>query len=148
MVKSKATAEKRMARNIVGAGASLKEGFEEAENPVDKLVRMGEDGVKRQVAGVQEAARKGKQLQGLKKAQARGSWIASKDRAASHFEERGADMVAHAMETYDGRAKCLEDAKKALEKEPRTTRAQREAYGVKYRTLTAECMDKLYGRTA
>lgn len=146
MVKSKAVAMARMARNIVGAGASMKEGFDEAEDPV-KILLADPLLEAKVLAGVQEANRKGKMRKGLLIADARGSWKASKDRAAAHFEERGADMVAHAGETYDARAECIETVKAALKKEPRTTKAQRIAYGAKFQDAIGTCIDKIYGRT-
>jgi len=147
MVKSRATAEARMRRNIVGAGETLKEGFAEAADPVDVLL-ADPDMEKKHQAGVAEAHRKGKMRKGLQIAKERGSWKASSSRAGSHFEERAEDMVNHAMETYDARAKCIEDVKVALKKEPRTTRDQRIAYGAKVQKAVGECIDKIYGRTS
>jgi len=147
MVKSRAVAEARMRRNIVGAGESLKEGFAEAKDPV-KVLLADPDMEKKHQAGVAEAHRKGKMRKGLQIAEARGSWKDSADRAGAHFEERSEDMVVHSMETYDARGKCIDDAKESLKKEPRTTRAQRIAYGAKVQAAVGECIDKIYGRTA
>ena len=145
MVKSKEVAERRMRERVSTAGAYLKEGFEEAEDPIDVLLKDPEKFAKKLVDGLTEAIRKGKFTAGLKTAKDRDAWKKSKDRAGAHYEERADEMVAHAMEGYDERAKCIEEAKKAIAGMPSATRAQRIARSAKYQEVMGECMDRVRG---
>jgi len=145
MVKSKEVAERRMRERVSTAGSYLKEGFEEAVDPIEVILRDPDGFAKKLVDGLVEAIRKGKYTVGLKTAKDRDAWKGSSDRAARHYEERADDMVAHAMEGYDERAKCIEEAKKAIEKMPSATRAQRIARSAKYQEVMGECMDRVKG---
>lgn len=146
MVKSKAVAERRMKDRVATAAPYLKEGFEEAEDPIDVLLKNPEEYAKKLLAGVTEAIRRGEYKIGLETAKKRNSWKESTERAGRHYEERADDMVKHAMEDYDDRAKCLEEAKKAISDMPKATRAQRIARSAKHQEVVGACMDKVKGR--
>lgn len=148
MVKSKSYAEKKMKDRVSTAGGYLKEGMEEAEDPIDVLLKDPEGFAKRLVENLTEAIRRGKYAGGLKTAKDRDAWKKAIPRAGAHFEERADEMVEHAMEDYDDRAKCIESAQKGVSKLPTKTRAQRIAKSGKYQELMGECMDKVKGRTA
>lgn len=146
MVKSKTVAERRMTDRVRTAAPYLMEGFDEAEDPIDVLLKDPDEFAKRLIAGVTEAIRRGDYKIGLEKAKARNAWKGSKERAGSHYEERVEDMVKHAMEDYDERATCIESAKKGIAAMPKATRAQRIARSSKYQELMGVCMDKVKGR--
>jgi len=145
MVKSRGAVERKMTERVSNAGTYLREGMDEAEDPVDVLLRDIAGNEKKLTDGVLEAVRRGKFKAGLETAKARGSWDKSKDRAAAHYEERAADMVSHAMEGYDERKTCIEAAQKALEAMPKATRAQRIARSAKYQEVMGACMDRVRG---
>ena len=147
MVKSKAYAEKKMRDRVSTAGPYLREGMEEAEDPIDVLLKDPEVFAKRLVENLTESIRRGKYKGGLETAKLRDAWKKAIPRAGSHFEERADEMVAHAMEDYDDRAKCLEHAKAATKDMPTKTRALRIAKGAKHQELMGACMDKVKGRT-
>jgi len=148
MVKSKAKAEEKMRDRVSTAGKYLKEGLDEAPNPIDILLKDYDAKAKALLAGLAESIRTGKHKIGLEVAKKRGSWAASHDRAASHFEERTEDMVTHAMEDYDVRAGCIEKAKAAIAGMVKTTRANRIARSAKYQEEMGKCMDAAKGRKA
>lgn len=145
MVKSKAAVERKMRERVSSAGQYLKEGMDEAPDPVDVLLSDVAGNEKKLVDGVAEAIRRGKYKAGLETAKARGSWNKSKDRAAAHYEERAEDMVAHSMEGYDERAQCIETAKASVKNMPTTTRDQRIAKGAAYAKAMGACMDRVKG---
>lgn len=146
MVKSKAYAEKKMKDRVSTAGIYLREGMEEAEDPIDVLLKNPEGYAKRLIENLSEALRRGKFKGGLETAKARNAWKGAIDRAGAHFEERADDMVDHAMEDYDVRAKCIEEAQKGIFDMPTKTRANRIARSGKYQELMGACMDKAKGR--
>ena len=146
MVKSKAYAEKKMKDRVSTAGPYLKEGMEEGEDPIDVLLKDPETFAKRLVENLTEAIRRGKYKGGLETAKARDAYTKAIPRAASHFEERAEDMVAHAMEDYDERAKCIEEAQKGIKAMPTKTRTNRIAKSAKYQELMGGCMDRVKGR--
>ena len=145
MVKSRSAVERKMRDRVSTAGTYLKEGMAEAEDPVDVLLKDVAGNEKKLVDGVAEAVRRGKYKAGLETAKARDSWGKSHDRAASHYEERADDMVAHSMEGYDERKTCIESAQAALKAMPKTTRAQRIARSAKYQEVMGSCMDRVRG---
>ena len=147
MVKSKSAAEEKMKDRVSTAGKYVKEGMEEAEDPIDILLKDADKFAKRLVENLIESIRRGKYKGGLTTAKARDSWKKAIPRAAAHFEERTDDMVAHAMEDYEDRAKCIEIAKAATKDMPTKTRALRIAKGAKHQELMGACMDKVKGRT-
>lgn len=146
MVKSKAAAEKKMKDRVSTAGPYLKEGMDEAEDPIDVLLKNPDKYAKALIAGLTEAIRRGDFKLGLETAKARNAWRNAIPRAGAHYEERAEDMTAHAMEDYDERAKCIDEAKKAIDSLPKATRTQRIARSAKYQELMGECMDRVKGR--
>ena len=146
MVKSKSRVEQKMRERVRTAGSELKAGMMEGPDPIDIALKDPAAHVKKMQDGLAEAARRGKIEGGLKKAKERNAWKGSIDRAASHYEESADRMVDHAMEDYDARAGAIERAKQKVSGMPRTTRAQRIAYGAAYAQALGEEMDKLYGR--
>lgn len=147
MVKSKEAAEKKMKDRVSTAGKYLTEALEEAPDPLDIILKDPEGHVKKMQAGLAEAARTGKIIEGVKTAQKRGSWKDSLTRAGAHYEERTEDMVEHSMEDYDIRAGCITTAKKAIESMPKASRTQRIARSAKYQEEMGKCMDRAKGRT-
>jgi len=95
--------------------------------------------------GIVEAIRKGKWQLGIKVAKGRDSWKKAIDTAGAHYGDKVDVAVEHAMEDYDTRKKCIEEAKKAIEGMPSTTRAQRIARSAKYQEVMGECMDRAKG---
>lgn len=146
MVKSKAAAERKMKDRVSTAGPYLKEGMEEAEDPIDVLLKDPEKYAKALIAGLTEAIRRGDYKLGLETAKGRDAWKKAIPRAGTHYEERADDMTAHAMEDYDQRASCIEEAKKGIDAMPKATRAQRIARSAKYQELMGVCMDRVKGR--
>lgn len=146
MVKSKEVAERRMRERVSTAAPYLVEGFDEATDPLDVLLKDPEGYTKAMVAGLTEAIRKGQVKIGWEKAKERNAWKGSKERAGRHYEERVDEMVKHAMEDYDVRAKCIEEAKKGIADMPKATRAQKIARSAKYQELMGACMDRAKGR--
>jgi len=145
MVKSKAAVTRKMRDRVSGAGTYLKEGMEEAPDPVDTILSDIAGNEKKLQDGLNEAIRRGTYKAGLERAKARGSWKKSLDRAGAHYEERASDMVDHAMEGYDERASCIENAKSAIASMPKATRAQRIARSAKYQEVMGSCMDRVRG---
>lgn len=146
MVKSKAAAEAKMRENVRVAGRWLADAMEEADDPIDVILKDPDAYAKKLADGVVEAIRRGDYKVGLETAKKRNAWRASKDRASTHYEERADDMVKHAMEDYDERKKCIEAAKAAIAGMPKATRAQRIARSAKYQEEMGSCMDKVKGR--
>lgn len=146
MVKSKAAAEKKMRDRVSTAGPYLQEGMTEAEDPIDVLLKDPEGNAAKLIAGLQDAIKRGQYKIGLLTAKNRDAWKSAIPRAGAHFEERAVDMVNHAMEDYDVRAKCIEEAQKAIGTMSKATRAQRIARSAKYQELMGVCMDKAKGR--
>jgi hypothetical protein len=146
MVKSKARVEAKMKERVRTAGSELKAGMLEGPDPIDIALKDPAAHAKKMQDGLNEAIRRGKVEGGLKKAKERNSWKNSIDRAASNYEGAADRMVAHAMEDYDARAAAIERAKAKVAGMPRTTRAQRIAYGAAYAQAVGEEMDRLYGR--
>lgn len=146
MVKSEEAARRKMEDRVSTAGKYLKEALAEAEDPLDIILKDPEGHVKKMLAGLTEAARRGAIIEGIKVAKARNSWAESHDRAGAHYEERTADMVLHAMEDYPVRKACIESSKKVSDAMPKATRAQRIARSAKYQELMGACMDKAKGR--
>lgn len=135
-----------MLDRVGSAGKYLKQGMDAAEDPIDVLLKDPEAAQKKLLDGQAEAARRGSYVAGLKKAKGRNAWQNSKERAASHYEERKDDMVDHAMDSYDARAAAIERAQAATKDMPTTTRAQRIAKSAKYQTVVGEEFDKVFGR--
>lgn len=146
MVKSKAYAEKKMKDRVSTAGPYLKEGMEEAEDPIDVLLKDPEGFAKRLVENLMEAVRRGKYKGGLETAKDRNAWKKAIPRAGAHFEERADEMVEHAMEDYDDRSKCIEESQKGIKDMSTKTRTNRIAKSAKYQELMGACMDKVKGR--
>jgi len=146
MAKSKRVVEEKMRERVQSAGKYLKLGMEEAEDPIDVILKDPDEYARRLEAGLKEAMRKKKYEAGLRKAKERNAWKNSQERAAAHYEERTDDMVKHTMEGYEARASIQDRVKEELKGMPRTTRAQKIAYGGKYQLRVGEEMDKLYGR--
>ena len=145
MVKSKEISERRMRERMRIASEALKEGMKEAEDPLDILAKDPEGFAKKLADGIVEAIRKGKWQLGIKIAQGRDSWKKAIDTAGAHYGDKVDVAVEHAMEDYDTRKKCIEEAKKAIEGMPSTTRAQRIARSAKYQEVMGECMDRAKG---
>lgn len=146
MVKTRAEVEEKMRDRVGTAGKYLKAGMDGAEDPIDKLLKDPEGYQKKLIDGQAEAARRGSYKAGLERAKARNAWQESKDRAASHYEERTDDMVKNSMESYDARAGAIERAQQATADMPTTTRAQRIAKSAKYQEKVGEEFDKIFGR--
>ena len=145
MVKSKEIAERRMRERMRIASEALKEGMEAAPDPLDVLMKDPEGFAKKLADGIVEAIRKGKWQLGIKVAKGRDSWKKAIDTAGAHYGDKVDVAVEHAMEDYDTRKKCIEEAKKAIEGMPSTTRAQRIARSAKYLEVMGECMDRAKG---
>ena len=145
MVKSKEAAMRKMADRVAGAGTYLKEALGEAEDPLDVILKDPDAHVAKMEAGLREAIRTGKVIQGVKTAKARDAWGKSHDRAAAHYEERAEDMTAHAMEDYDVRKGCIEKAKRALITMPKATTDQRIERSKKYQKEMSNCMKAAKG---
>lgn len=135
-----------MKDRVSGAGTYLKEGMEEAPDPLDVIMKDPEGHLKKMEDGLREANRTGKTIQGIKTAQDRDSWKAGIPRAAAHYEERAEDMTKHAMEDYDVRAGCIEKAKDIINKMPKATTAQRIARSSTYQLEMSKCMAAAKGR--
>jgi len=135
-----------MKERVRTAGAWLVKGMEQAEDPIEILLRDPEGFAKKLVDGLLEAIRKGNFEVGLKKAKKRDAWRKKIPLAGRHYEDVVDIMVEHALDDYDARKKCIEEAKKAIEKMPKATRKDRIARSTKYQELVGECFDKLYGR--
>lgn len=146
MVKSKSAAEAKMRDRVSTAGKYLREGMAEGEDPIEVLMKDPEGYAKKLVENLMEAIRRGSYGVGLKRAKERDAYRKAQDRAGSHFEERTDDMVAHAMESYDGRASCIEKAKALVKGMPTKTRANRIAKSGKYQEEVGKCFDTLFGR--
>lgn len=146
MVKSKTAAENKMRDRVSTAGVYLQEGMKEGEDPIEVLLKDPDKHAAALVAGLIDAIKRGKYKLGLETAKDRDAWQKAIPRAGAHFEERADDMVTHAMEDYDERAKCIEEGKKAISTMPKATRAQRIARSAKYQELMGACMDKVKGR--
>ena len=145
MVKSKEIAERRMRERMRIASEALKEGMEEAVDPLEVLLKDPEGFAKKLADGIVEAIRKGKWQLGIKVAKGRDAWKKAIDTAGAHYGDKVDVAVEHAMEDYDVRAKCIEEAKKAIEGMPSTTRDQRIARSAKYQAVMGECMDRAKG---
>ena len=145
-IKTKDEVKAKMTERVRTAGTYLKTGMEQAEDPVDVLLKDYDANAKKMTDGVAESVRTGKHRGGLQKAKERGSYHAATDRAATHFEERTDDMVAHSTEDYDARAQCQARARTLVQKMPTTTRAQRIAKGNAYLVEVGKEFDKLYNR--
>lgn len=145
-MKSKAAAERKMKERVATAGSFLKEGMTEAVDPLDVLSKDPEGYAKKLQDGLADSIRRGKWQGGIKTAKTRNAYKTSVDRAGAHFEERAEDMVSHAMEDYDVRVKCIEEAKRGIDAMPKASRAQRIARAAKYQELMGVCMDKAKGR--
>jgi len=145
MVKSKEIAERRMRERMAIAGAALMEGMREADDPLGILLKDPEAFAKKLADGIVEAIRKGKWQHGIKIAKDRDAWRGAIDVAGSHYTDKVDIAVKHAMEDYEVRAKCIEEAKKAIANMPSTTREQRIARSARYQTVMGECMDRAKG---
>jgi len=146
MVKSKAYAEKKMKDRVSTAGPYLREGMEEAEDPIDVLLKDPEGFAKRLVENLTEAIRRGKYKGGLETAKDRDAWKKAIPRAGSHFDERAEETAEHALEDYDVRSKCIEEAQKGIKAMVTKTRTNRIAKSAKYQELMGACMDYAKGR--
>jgi len=146
MVASKERARKKMEERVATAGSYLKEGMEEAEDPVDILLKDPEKYGKQMVDGLQNAVQSGRYKGGLERAKQRGSYKRSTERAANHYSERAGDMAEHAMEDYDARAAAIKRAQDAIRHMPKATYEQRKARMNKYNEVIHQEMNKLYGR--
>lgn len=146
MVKSKELVEEKMRERVRTAGKYLKAGMAEAEDPVEKLLKDPDGYAKKLVDGLLEAIKRGEFAIGLQKAKKRDKWKNAQDIASRRYEESADLMVQYALEDYEARKKCIEEAKKAIENMPATTREQRIARSAEYQRRVAECFDKLYGR--
>ena len=146
MAKPKELVEEKMKERVQTAGKYLKAGMESAPDPIDIILSDPEKYLKRLIDGLVEAIRTGKMEASLKRAKDRNAWKKSIPRAAAHFEERADEMVQNAMESYDSRMQCIEQAKKAIADMPKATRAQRIARSKAYLEKVAECFDKVFGR--
>lgn len=148
MVKTAAEVAEKMKERVQTAGKYLKSGMDGAEDPLDVISKDPSGYAKKLQAGITEAVRTGSYEAGIKKAKANNSWQGSKERAGRHFEERATDMVTNAMQDYDGRARAIETAQKAVANMPTTTRDQRIAKSAAYQKAVSGEFDKLYGRKA
>ena len=146
MAKSKDRVQAKMLRNVASAGAEVRAGMEAADDPIDIALKDVDGHAKKMTDGLKESVRTGKFKSGLEKAKKRGSWKKSIARAAQHFEERAPEMVENAMEDYDERMAATDRALAEVSNMPRTTRAQRIAYGAAYQAAAGKQMDKLYNR--
>ena len=148
MVKSKEEVAAKMTERVSGAGKYMRAGMKSGADPLDVLLKDPAASAAKHIAGVQEAARKGKYEAGLKKAKGRDAWKGSIDRAANHYEERTTEMVARSLEDYDVRAGCIEKAKAVIAKMPGTTRDQNIQRSAAYQKAMGECMDSVKGLKA
>lgn len=146
MAKSREYVEKKMSDRISTAGAYLRSAMEEADDPVDVILADPEKYAKKLADNLVQSIKEGAYASGLKRAKDRNAWREAQDRAGAHFEERTDDIVAHSMESYDARAKCIESARKAISDMPDKTRTQRAERSKKYQITVGECMDKIFGR--
>jgi hypothetical protein len=146
MVKTRAEVMEKMTERVQTAGKYLKAGMDAALDPIDVLLKNPDASAKKLQAGIQEAINRGSYTAGLRKAKERNAWQNSKERAASHYEERAADMVSNAMSNYDQRAAAIERAQNAVKDMPTTTRTQRIAKSAKYQELVGQEFDKIFGR--
>ncbi len=147
MAKSEALVREKMARNIINGGTDLTAALKETDNPLKLLLENKKVVQEQIIANIRESFTSGKWESNIKRAINEGRWESSLDRAGTNYASRVDDIVERSMSSYPGRAQCQDQAKAALKGEVRTTTAQREAYGLKYRTMTKACMDKLFGRT-
>lgn len=145
-IKTKAEVEEKMTDRVSTAGKFLKDAIDKAEDPIDVILSNPDKYIKKLVDGLIQAQKEGKILAGFKKAKKRDAWKNSKDRAGAHYEERTGDMVKNALEDYDARAKVIDEARKAVDDMPTTTRAQRIAKSAKYQDIVGKGFDSLYGR--
>ena len=148
MVKSRARVAAKMQDRVRTAGAELKAGMVEGQDPIDVALKNPAEHAKKMQDGLNEAIRRGKVEAGLKKAKGRNAWKNAIDRAAQHYEASADRMVTNAMEDYDARAGAIERALAKVTSMPKTTRDQRIAYSAAYQKALGEEMDKLYGRKA
>ena len=148
MVKTKEQVAAKMQERVSTAGKYMRQGMESGPDPIDILLKNPEQYGQKLAAGVAESVRRGKYTAGLKTAKNRNAYKGSINRAAAHYEERTADMVANSMESYEWRAACIESAKKATEAMPTTTRDQRIARAAAYSKAMGECCDRQKGLKA
>jgi len=146
VVKDRAYVEEKMKERVRTAGTWLQRGMEQAEDPVEVLLKDPEGFAKKLVDGLMDAIRRGNYKIGLEKASKRGKWRSKIPLAARHFEEVADLMVEYALEDYEARAKCIEEARKAIAGMPKATRADRIKRSAAYQEKVAECFDRLYGR--
>jgi len=146
MVKDRKVVEEKMRERVATAGKYLKEGMEAAPDPLDILLKDPDGYAKKLLDALNEAIRKGEFKIGLEKAKKRNKWKEAIDIAARRFEEVADKMVARALEDYEARKKCIEEAKAKIANMPATTRDQRIARSAAYQKAVAECFDRLYGR--
>lgn len=145
-MKGKDRVKRKMLERVKIAGPELIAGMDEAEDPLDVILKDPEGKTKALVAGVQEAAKRDSYIVGVKKAKARDSWNKSKPRAGAHYEERADDMVENSMADYDERMASIEAAIKEVEDMPTTTRDQRIAKSQAYLKAVGKKFDLQYGR--
>ena len=146
MVKSKRFVESKMRQRVSTSGQFLRDGMNEAQDPVDKLLSDVDKYEKKLVDGVQNSIKAGSYRVGLEKAKKRNSWKNSIDKAGRHYEESADMMVDHALEDYDQRAKLIEQAQDAVRDMPTATRAQRIQKSAKYQEIIGKLFDGHYGR--
>jgi hypothetical protein len=146
VVKSQADVESKMKDRVSTAGIYLKKGMESAEDPIDVLLKDPEGYAKALVAGLADAIKRGNYKIGLERAKSRGSWKGAIPRAGAHFEERAADLVKNAMESYPARAAAIAAAQAKIKAMPSATRDQRIARSTAYQKFVGEEFDKVFGR--
>lgn len=146
MVKDKRYVEEKMKERVRNAGTWLQKGMEAAEDPLDILLKDPEAFAKRMIDGLMDAIRRGNYALGLEKAKKRNKWKNKIPHAARHYEDMADLMVQYALEDYEDRKKCIEEAKAAIANMPKATRADRIKRSAAYQEKVAECFDRLYGR--
>ena len=145
-MKSKELVEKKMKERVSSSGGFLTDAMNEAEDPIDVILKDPEAYAKKLVDGITDAIKRGSYKVGLEKAKKRNAWKGATERAGAHYAERADDMVKNALEDYDARAAVIQKVKNAIKDMPTATRAQRIAKSAKYQELVGAEFDKLYGR--
>lgn len=146
MVKSQADVEAKMKDRVSTAGTYLKKGMTTADDPIDVLLKNPDGYAKKMQDGLADAVKRGNYTIGLQRAKTRNAYKGSTDRAGAHFEERTADMVKNAMDSYPARAAAIKTAQDAVANMPTATRAQRIAKSAKYQEVVGVEFDKAFGR--
>ena len=146
MAKTAEQVRAKMEERAATAGKYLRDGMANAPDPIDVLLKNPEQSQQKMLRGVQEAARKGSYIAGLRRAKERNAWGDSLERAGAHYEEAAPRMVDNAMKTYETRMAAIERAKAKVANMPRGTTAERIAYAAAYQKAASEEFASAFGR--